>query len=101
MRAKQRMFFAMAGILWLLLSANVAQADNVYARIRGTLTDPSEAVVPGAKIVATNTATGISKETTTGDDGSYEFLQLDAPFLYTVSAEITGFKKFEARAAFN
>ena len=94
MRTKQRMFFAMAGILWFLLSANVTRAD-VYGSIRGTVTDPSGAVVPGAKIVALNAATGISTETTSGSDGDYEFLQLAAPAIYSLTAEAAGFKKVE------
>jgi hypothetical protein len=87
--------FAVA-IVALLLSANVARADNVYGRIRGEVTDPSGAKVAGAKVVATNTATGIAKEITAADDGTYDFLQLAAPSAYTVSVEVSGFKKFEA-----
>lgn len=83
-------------IVALLVSANVARADNVYGSIRGTVTDPSGAAVAGAKVVATNTATGISKEVTAGSDGTYDFLQLAVPAAYTVSAEVTGFRKFEA-----
>jgi Carboxypeptidase regulatory-like domain len=86
---------AMATIA-LFVSANVARADNVYGSIRGTVTDPSGAAVSGAKVTATNTATGISKEATTGSDGTYDFLQLAVPAPYTVSVEQTGFRKFEA-----
>jgi hypothetical protein len=83
-------------IMALLVSANVARADNVYGSIRGTVTDPSGAAVAGAKVTATNTATGISKDATTGNDGTYDFLQLAVPAPYTVSVEQTGFRKFEA-----
>jgi hypothetical protein len=80
--------------VFCLLGASAARAD-VYGRIRGTVTDPSGAVVPKVKIVALNTATGISKETDSAADGSYEFLQLAAPAVYTVSAEASGFRKKE------
>jgi hypothetical protein len=83
-------------IMALLVSANVARADNVYGSIRGTVTDPSGAAVAGAKVTATNTATGISKEATTGSDGTFDFLQLAVPAPYTVTAEQNGFRKFEA-----
>ena len=86
---------AMATIA-LFVSANVARADNVYGSIRGTVTDPSGAAVSGAKVTATNTATGISKDVTTANDGTYDFLQLAVPAPYTVSVEQTGFRKFEA-----
>ncbi len=87
--------FTMA-MMALLVSANVARADNVYGSIRGTVTDPTGAAVSGAKVTATNTATGISKALTTADDGTFDFLQLAVPAPYTVTAEETGFRKFEA-----
>src|SRR5579863_3004997 len=90
------LFVIAMAIVALLVSANVARADNVYGSIRGTVTDPSGATVSGAKVVATNTATGISKEATTGNDGTFDFLQLAVPAPYTVTAEQTGFRKFEA-----
>jgi Carboxypeptidase regulatory-like domain/TonB dependent receptor len=43
------------------------------ASLRGTVTDQSGGVVPGAKVTLTNTGTGISHTTTTGSDGSYLF----------------------------
>ena len=88
--------FVAVGILGLLLGADVTWGDNLYGRIRGTVKDPSGAAVTGAKVVAKNAATGISKEVTTSDDGTYDILQLAAPGVYTVSTEVTGFRKFEA-----
>jgi hypothetical protein len=65
-KARLRLLYGLAMLLTaLLVSAGVARADNVYGRIRGTVTDPSGAAVAGAKVTATNTATGISKELTT------------------------------------
>jgi hypothetical protein len=87
---------AVVGVFGLLLCASAALADNVYGRIRGIVTDPSGAVVAGAKVTATNTATGISKEINSADDGTFDFLQLAVPAPYTVTAEQTGFRKFEA-----
>ena len=50
-------------VFWALLLASLlipaALKADVYASIRGTVTDPAGAVVPGAKIVATNGATEI------------------------------------------
>src|SRR5580700_8035576 len=84
---------AVAGIL---LTANVVRADHLYGRIRGTVKDPSGAGVAGAKVLATNTATGLIKEESTEGDGSYEILQLAAPAVYTLITEVMGFRKFEA-----
>lgn len=84
------------GILLYSLFAGSAFADEVYGRIRGVVTDPSGAVVAGATITATNVATGIKKEVKSATDGTYEFLQLAAPSIYSVAAKMTGFKNFEA-----
>lgn len=72
-----------------------ANADNLYASIRGTVTDSTGAVVSGVKMTATNSATGISYSTTSNSDGVFNFLQV-AIGDYTVRAEQPGFKKFQA-----
>ncbi len=72
-----------------------AKADNLYASIRGTVTDPSGAVVPDAKVTATNTATGLAYNATSDKDGLFAFLQLPIGD-YSVRAERTGFKTFTA-----
>jgi Carboxypeptidase regulatory-like domain len=63
------------GILMLSLASfwNLP-AQDVVAHIRGTVTDPSRAGVPGAEVNATNTQTQVSATVTTMDHGSYEFL---------------------------
>ena len=93
MRTGRYLFLVALGAL-SLISTKVTRAD-VYGKIRGTVTDPSGAVIPKAKVVATNSGTGISTETFSGQDGSYEFLQLAAPAIYNITAETSGFKKFE------
>src|SRR5215472_6708396 len=50
-----------------------ATAD-VSGTILGTVTDPTVAVVPGAKVVLRNANTGLVRETITDGSGSYEFL---------------------------
>ena len=54
----------------------IAFAANVNARIKGTVTDPNGAVLTGAKVTATNEATGVVFDTVTGSDGGYLFPQL-------------------------
>lgn len=80
-------------VIFLLTPA--ARADNVYATIRGTVTDATGAVLPDVQVIATNTATHVSKTTTSQGNGLYEFLQLPiGP--YTVSATKSGFKTFKS-----
>ena len=81
--------------LWVISSASVA-AQEVYARIQGTVTDASGGGVPGAEIRATNAQTGVSTTVTTEPDGKFQFLQLPVG-RYEVSVNKSGFRTFTAR----
>jgi hypothetical protein len=76
------------------LTAIPAKADELYARIRGTVLDSSGASVSGAQITATNEGTSIARQLVSREDGSYELISLPVG-VYTVSASKNGFKKFE------
>src|ERR1019366_9238501 len=96
MRLQTQIRVLLLAMVFGLLAITPVKADEVYGRIRGTVTDPSGAIVPGATVKETNVGTGISKEATTGADGSFQFIQLTAPGVYSVSATASGFKKYEA-----
>ena len=67
-------------------------AQTYQGRILGSVTDPSGAVVSGAKVTITNTATGISRTLTTTAAGDYNAPNLE-PGPYTVTAEAPSFKR--------
>jgi hypothetical protein len=95
---KQRAFVFVAFVIALALMLGFvlttpAHADNLYASIRGTVVDPSGAVVPDAKLTATNIATGLSYSTTSSKDGLFAFLQLPIGD-YAVRVERSGFKTY-------
>ncbi len=96
---KQHAFSFLAFLLALGLVCGMviwttpAHADNLYASIRGTVVDPSGAVVPDAKLTATNIATGLSYSATSSKDGLFAFLQLPIGD-YSVKIERDGFKTF-------
>lgn len=71
-------------------------AQEVVAHIRGVVTDPSGAGVPGAEVKATNDQTKVSSTVMTQDDGSYEFLSLP-PGAYDVTVTKTGFRTSTTR----
>jgi hypothetical protein len=72
---------------------SVAGAQGIDGRLRGEVTDPSGAVVAGAKVTATNVATNISTETTTSASGTYSFPNL-LPGVYKVTVEVGGFTTY-------
>ena len=90
--------FSLALAIGLLTGGlfQMASADNLYGSIRGKITDPTGAIITGAKVTATNSGTGIVTTVTSSEDGSYAFLQL-AIGDYVVRAEKSGFQAFEAR----
>jgi hypothetical protein len=84
-------FGVLAGLVW----TTPASADNLYASIRGTVTDPTGAVISGVKLTAANAGTGIVYSTISNGSGSFTFLQLPIGD-YTLKAEQTGFKAYQA-----
>jgi hypothetical protein len=75
----------------LLLLVPISQAQEATGRITGTVSDPSGAVIPGAQLTVTNTASQVNRKTTTDHDGYYQVLSLPIG-TYTVTAEHNGFR---------
>jgi hypothetical protein len=79
----------LAAMLALALSISAQESGQ----ISGVLHDQSGAVVPGAKVTATETGTGLSRTATSGSDGTYLLPNL-RPTTYTLTAETTGFRAY-------
>ncbi len=73
--------------------ARIAPAQTFTASIAGIVSDPTGAVVSGAKVELTNTSTHDVRDYTTTDDGSYKFDNL-LPGTYQVTVDANGFKTF-------
>src|SRR3989441_3579930 len=89
--AKQRIVLVLSLTLLSSLGSLWAQSDR--ATITGNVTDPSGAVIVGATVAATNTATGVSTKTATTSSGDYTIPLLRAG-KFEVTVEQAGFKKF-------
>src|SRR5687767_12085965 len=76
-------------VLWAVAEL-LAQA--VTGTMLGTITDSSGARVANAKLVITETNTGIGRSAEANADGNYTFNNL-TPGTYTVTVEQTGFRK--------
>jgi hypothetical protein len=74
----------------LALSFTVAQAQQLTATLSGTVTDQTDARVPGAKVVIINDATGDARSTVADSQGFFAVPAL-IPGTYTVSIAEKGF----------
>jgi len=76
----------------LLLGVQSASAQlRIVGSISGTVQDPTGAVVPKAHVVLKDTKTGITRETTSTDVGTFLFSDL-AVGVYEVTVAAPGFK---------
>ena len=76
-----------------LCATGVARAQlSGKGELKGTVTDPSGAVVPGAMVTAVQSTTGQTTSHTTNSAGLYDISPLD-PGIYTVTVEAQGFRK--------
>ncbi len=60
----------LAGILVISMAAPSA-AQTLYGSLVGNVTDSSGAALPGAKVLAVNTATGQTREAATDERGAW------------------------------
>src|SRR5262245_14113090 len=58
--------------------------------LRGVITDPTGAIIPGAVVSLVNEATGFKRQALTVESGLYQFLQAP-PGTYQLTAEKAGF----------
>ncbi|WP_446744495.1 carboxypeptidase regulatory-like domain-containing protein [Silvibacterium acidisoli] len=73
------------------VSSRTAYAQNTTSSISGTVTDPSGAILPNAKVKVVNSATGQTFNITTNAQGSYTITNIQ-PGSYNVSASADGFQ---------
>ncbi len=92
MRTRTILIFTL--LAGLLATASLS-AQTFRGTILGTVTDPSGAVLPGAKVTVKNTGTGLERTTETSADGSYSLPELPIG-TYSVTVTQTGFQTFVA-----
>ncbi len=80
----------------LVVQFGHAQASTAAGSIQGTVTDPKGAVVAGATVSITNTATNAIKTLKTDTSGLYSAASL-SPGIYKVEISSPGFSKASTR----
>jgi hypothetical protein len=79
--------------LCVLLLVPMAFGQSDRGTITGTVSDPTNAIIPGVTIVAINTDNSLKYETITTETGNYSLAQLPAG-AYQLTAELPGFKRY-------
>jgi hypothetical protein len=81
----------LAMVLGVLGFGDGAAAQTTNATLQGTITDNSNAILPGVTVKLESPATGLTRDVVTNTSGVYVFNFLPAG-TYTVAAELSGFK---------
>jgi hypothetical protein len=86
------------GLVLLIFAVAVpfATAQTQFGQLGGSVADPAGAVVPGAKVTVTNTATAQSQVVQTNNEGLFGVGNI-AIGEYVISVEKEGFKRAEKR----
>ena len=79
------------GLLLASFGSLFAQTQAINGSIRGRVTDPAGAAVPGSTVTVTNTATGYTRDEATGNDGYFVIPNLPLG-TYTVTFKKEGFQ---------
>jgi hypothetical protein len=82
-------------LIILITMPIIGHAQTVTGSVRGTITDPTGAVIPGAQLTATNVDTGVATSSSTNGDGLYSirFLPIGR---YTLSAKSNAFSDYKS-----
>lgn len=80
--------------LGIFIAGASLYGQAVNATMQGTVTDTGGGVVAGAKVIIVETTTNVAHDVKTNESGNYILPDLP-PGTYSVTAEMTGFKKEE------
>lgn len=79
-------------LVLLLIAAFALHAQSITGSVSGTVSDPSGAAVPGARVTATEIASNIAAVAESGVRGEYSFPAL-RPGVYRIDVEAPGFRR--------
>src|ERR1700740_429106 len=88
---RMRCFRQPLAFLFLFIGfSSVAWSQASFTSLRGTISDPSGAVIPGSTVTIVDKATSVTSTQTASGSGEYEFQQIP-PGTYVITANGTGF----------
>ena len=77
----------------MVVVGNARSDRTPNTSLRGTVKDPSGAVVPGAKVTLVNKAAGQELKATANGSGEYQLVQLPPATLYVITVTAPGFEE--------
>jgi hypothetical protein len=77
-------------LLILIASSSFVRSQTAVTSLRGVVTDPSGAMIAGARVSLDDKASGLHSERTTDASGTYEFPQI-RPAKYVITVTSAGF----------
>src|ERR1700751_3224957 len=92
-RLENNMNFVRNVLAFVMLVCLSLSAQQITGNIRGTVTDPSGAVIQGASVTARQAETGLSRMTTTDREGNYVLLELPVGH-YSLQVAAKGFQEY-------
>ncbi len=93
MQEGRKRFAVLALVFVVLALVSVATAQVLTGTLTGTVTDPKDLPIPGAKVTVVDLSTGKEYNATTNDIGEFTVTELPNGF-YKVSVEAPNFAKF-------
>ena len=87
----------LAALVLACAFANNAAAQQTTGNISGRIVDAQGSAVPGVTVTGRNTQTGFTRTDVSDGEGLYRLTALPVG-TYDVTAELTGFSKFESKA---
>ena len=92
---KNRFFRTLSATTFLCAASIPAfgQADVSSATVKGKVTDPQVAVIPGATVTITSVDQGTSRTTVTDSTGEFQ-VRLVRPGLHDITVEASGFSQY-------
>lgn len=79
-------FALLAGVMW---------GQGIFATLTGVVSDPSKAVVSGAKVTLTDVTSGSARDGVTNSDGYFTFASVPVG-KYNLKIEAQGFEAYQA-----
>jgi len=95
-RLSVKSFRFVCALAIMLAAAVFSSAQSTGGRVRGTVTDASGGAITGAKLLLTNEATGTQRDTASGSNGEYIFLEVPVG-TYRIEVTQQGFKKYSRK----